>query len=221
MRRKRSGEHMADTTRVFASVAAIVAVGFIGWMGWEAYKASGGAGDRYESCRKGQVAGGAIGGPFNLVDGASGQTVTEKTVIAKPTLVYFGYTFCPDVCPLDMSRNAEAADILEERGMSVNLAFITVDPKRDTAEVVADFAANIHPNAVGLTGTTEQIKAAAAAYKAYYKIPEAEDDLYLVDHSSFTYFMFPEEGFMEFYKSGVAADEMAESVGCFLSVGDG
>lgn len=218
---RRLGSDMADTTRLFAAAAAFVALGFVGWMGWEAYQASSRSGDRYESCRNGQVAGGAIGGPFSLVEGASGKTVTEKDVISGPTLVYFGYTFCPDVCPLDMSRNAEAADILEEQGMDLSLAFITFDPKRDTAEVVADFAANIHPRAIGLTGTPEQIRAAANAYKVYYKIPDAQDDLYLVDHSSFTYLMFPDEGFMEFYKGAVPADEMAQSVGCFLAAQSG
>ncbi len=212
---------MADTTRVFATAAALVAVGFVGWMGWETYRAGTASGDPFADCRAGQVAGGAIGGPFTLIDGANGQTVTEKEVISRPTLVYFGYTFCPDVCPFDMSRNAEVADILEEKGMELGLAFITVDPARDTAQVIADFTSNIHPRAVGLTGSVEQIKVAANAYKAYFKVPEAQDDLYLVEHSAFTYLMFPDRGFMEFYKNGLPADQMAESVACFLSAAEG
>lgn len=212
---------MADNTKFFATVAATVALGFVGWMGWEAYKASAGADEPFAACRGGQVAGGAIGGPFTLTEGATGKSMTEKDVIARPTLVYFGYTFCPDVCPLDMSRNAEVADIMEERGMDLGLAFITVDPKRDTAEVVADFAANIHPKAIGLTGTDAQVRAAADAYKAYFKVPEATDDLYLVDHSAFTYLMLPGQGFMDFYKSSAPADEMAEGVACFLDAAAG
>jgi protein SCO1 len=212
---------MADSTRIFAAAAALVAVGFVGWMGWEAYRASAGSDDPFAACRGGQVAGGAIGGPFTLIEGATGKTVTEKDVITRPTLVYFGYTFCPDVCPFDMSRNAEVADILEEKGMDLGLAFITVDPARDTAQVVADFAFNIHPKAVGLTGSPEQIKAAANAYKAYFKVPLAQDDLYLVDHSPFTYLMLPDHGFMDFYKNGLPADQMAESVACFLSAAEG
>jgi protein SCO1 len=172
--------------------------------------------DEFAACRAGQTGGASIGGPFTLIDGASGQTVTEKDVIQGPTLVYFGYTFCPDVCPLDMARNAEVADILEERGMDVRLAFITVDPARDTASVVADFAANIHPKALGLTGSEAQIKVAKDAYRAYGEAQEAEDEFYLVNHSAFTYLMLPDRGFLDFYKNAAPAEEVAESVGCYL-----
>ena len=205
---------MADSTRMIAAAAAVVAVGFVGWMGWKAFAPGGD--DIFAECRASQVGGGQIGGPFTLVDGATGATVTDAEVITKPTLVYFGYTFCPDVCPLDMSRNAEVADILEEQGQDIRLAFVTVDPDRDTAQVVADFAANIHPKAVGLTGTPDQIKVAADAYRAYYKKQEAEDEFYLVDHSAFTYLMLPGAGFLDFYKHAAPADEVARSVSCYL-----
>jgi protein SCO1 len=151
--------------------------------------------DPYAQCRGGQVAGGDIGGPFTLVD-QTGTTVTDKEVIAKPSLVYFGYTFCPDVCPLDNARNAEAVDILEEMGLDVTPVFISIDPKRDTPEV---------------------IKAASLAYKTYYKAQEATDDYYLVDHSTFTYLMMPETGFVDFFKRDVSPDQMAERVACFLN----
>ena len=178
--------------------------------------------DPFAQCRAGQ-AGADIGGPFTLVEGTSGQTVTEKEVIDRPTLVYFGYTFCPDVCPLDMARNAEVADILEEQGQDVRLAFITVDPARDTAQVVSEFAQNIHPKAVGLTGSEEQIKTAVNAYRAYYKLHEPEEgsDYYLVDHSAFTYLMLPGTGFADFYKHAAPADEVAQSVSCYLQAASG
>ena len=82
--------------------------------------------------------------------------------------------------------------------------------------MVADFAANIHPKAVGLTGTPDQIKVAADAYRAYYKKQEAEDEFYLVDHSAFTYLMLPGTGFLDFYKHAAPADEVARSVSCYL-----
>ena len=99
----------------------------------------GGSDDKFAQCRSSQIAGGAaaIGGPFELVNG-KGETVTDKDVITEPTLVYFGYTFCPDVCPFDMSRNAEAVDILAERGLSVTPLFISIDPDLDTPEVVPE-----------------------------------------------------------------------------------
>ncbi|MBK8438764.1 MAG: SCO family protein [Rhodobacter sp.] len=212
---------MADNTKLPAAVAAVVAAGFLAWTGWLIYGRSAGGDDAFAQCRSGQVGGGAVGGPFTLVDGSTGQTVTDADVISKPTLVYFGYTFCPDVCPLDMSRNAEVADILEEQGLDIRLAFITVDPARDTEEAVAGFAANIHPKAIGLTGSEEQIRTAANAYKAYYKKQEAEDEFYLVDHSAFTYLMLPGSGFLDFYKHAAPADEVAKSVACYLSVPDG
>ena len=170
----------------------------------------------FATCTAGQVAG-DIGGPFELVD-ASGTTVTDQQVITEPTLIYFGYTFCPDVCPLDMSRTADAVDLLEERGMSVTPVFITVDPKRDTPEVVGDFAGNLHDKMIGLTGSPEQVKAASTAYKTYYKSHEGagDDPYYLVDHSTFTYLMLPEHGFVDFFRHETSAEEMAERVACFV-----
>src|SRR5690606_35976056 len=171
--------------KTWAIVAAGATVIFLGVVSYWALNRGGD--DAFAQCRSGQ-AGADIGGPFTLVEGTSGQAVTEKEVIDRPTLVYFGYTFCPDVCPLDMARNAEVADILEEQGQDVRLAFITVDPARDTAQVVSEFAQNIHPKAIGLTGTDEQVKTAVNAYRAYYKLHEAEpgDDYYLVAPSAFT-----------------------------------
>jgi len=203
-----------DKTWAFVAAGAVAALlgGTALWLGLNR------GSDPFAQCRAGQ-AGADIGGPFTLVDGATGKTVTDKEVIDRPTLVYFGYTFCPDVCPLDMSRNAEVADILEEQGQDVRLAFITVDPGRDTAQVVADFAYNIHPKAIGLTGSDAQIKAAAGVYRAYYKLQDTSEEYYLVDHSAFTYLMLPGTGFADFYKHAAPADEVAQSVSCYLQAG--
>lgn len=172
--------------------------------------------DPLAKCRGGQVAGGAIGGPFTLVD-KTGATVTEKEVLKKPSLVYFGYTFCPDVCPLDAQRNAEAVDILAEKGLDVTPVFITIDPARDTPAVLADFTAAVHPKMVGLTGSADQVKAASVAYKTYFKQQPAEDEYYLMDHSTFTYLMMPNVGFVEFFDRDIPADQMAEKVACFVN----
>nr|WP_321249879.1 SCO family protein [uncultured Ruegeria sp.] len=173
--------------------------------------------DKFAKCRSSQIAGGAaaIGGPFELVN-AHGDTVTDKNVITEPTLVYFGYTFCPDVCPFDMSRNAEAIDILAERGQSVTPLFISIDPDRDTPEVVGDYAFNLHERMIALTGSPEQVKAASKAYKTYYKAQDKSDEYYLVDHSTFTYLVTPEDGFLEFFKRDDTAEQIADKVGCFL-----
>ena len=157
----------------------------------------------------------AIGGPFTLVNG-QGQTVTDKDVITEPALIYFGYTFCPDVCPLDVDRNASAVEILEQRGQIVTPVFITVDPERDTPEVVGEFAEVMHPRMIGLTGSAEQVKAASQAYRTYYKAHPKVDDEYLVDHSTFSYLVMPEEGFVEYFRREVRPEQMADQIGCFL-----
>ncbi|SDE38572.1 protein SCO1/2 [Salipiger thiooxidans] len=174
-------------------------------------------GDVFADCRSSAVAGGAgaIGGPFELVN-AQGETVTDADVFTEPSLVYFGYTFCPDVCPFDVSRNAEAVDLLAERGISVTPVFISIDPERDTPEVVGDFAYNMHEKMIGLTGSPEQVQAASQAYRTYYKKQESEDEFYLVDHSTFTYLVLPEQGFVEFFRRDVTPEEMAEKSACFI-----
>lgn len=173
--------------------------------------------DQFAQCRASTVAGGAgaLGGPFELVN-AEGKTVTDTDVITEPSILYFGYTFCPDVCPLDVNRNALAVDVLEERGMSVTPVFISIDPKRDTPDVVGDFAANMHERMIGLTGSPEQVKAVSQAYRTYYRAQDGEDDYYLVDHSTFSYLVMPEHGFVEFFRREITPDQMAETVACFV-----
>ena len=201
--------------RVMAIGAVLVVLAFLAVSLMLVYRSDGDS-DKYAQCKNSAVAGGAeLGGPFELVN-AQGQTVTDADVITEPSLVYFGYTFCPDVCPLDVDRNARAVDELEARGISATPVFISVDPARDTPEVVGDFAANMHPKMIGLTGSPEQIKAASQAYKTYYKAHPSDDDLYLVDHSTFTYLVLPEVGFVDFFRREVTPEQMAERVQCFV-----
>ena len=204
-------------TRIYAIVSALGALVFLGGL----WVVTGGqdSGDKYAQCRKTAVAGGAqIGGAFTLVD-ENGATVTDRDVIDQPSLVYFGYTFCPDVCPLDNARNAEAVEILESRGDIVKPVFISIDPQRDTPEILRDFTDNLHPRMVGLTGTPEQVKAASQTYRTYFKKQEPEEgneQFYLVDHSTFTYLVFPDEGFIEFFKRDTTPEALADGVQCFL-----
>lgn len=200
-------------TKIYAGVAVAAMAALLGGSAYWVY--SNQANDKFAECRGGQVAGGAIGGPFTLVN-QNGETVTDKDVITKPSLVYFGYTFCPDVCPLDNARNAEAVDILDEMGIDVTPIFISIDPNRDTPEVMGEFASVMHPKMIGLTGTEEQVKAASLAYKTYFKKQDSDDEFYLVDHSTFTYLMLPDIGFVDFFKREVTPDEMAQTVACFV-----
>ena len=200
-------------SRIIAPIAAIAAAVLVGgsWLATRDVNP-----DQFAQCRASAVAGGtAIGGPFELVN-AKGETVTDKDVITEPTMIYFGYTFCPDVCPLDVSRNAEATDFLAEGGQSMTPLFISIDPNRDTPEVVGDFAFNMHEKMIGLTGSPEQVMAASQAYRTYYKAHPADDEYYLVDHSTFSYLVLPEHGFVEFFHREIGAKDMAKTVGCFI-----
>ncbi|WP_295078175.1 SCO family protein [Tabrizicola sp.] len=200
-------------TKLYAGVAAAAVAAFLGFMTWMVVYDR--PDDAYAQCRQGQFAGGDIGGPFTLVN-TSGQTVTDTEVLTKPSLVYFGYTFCPDVCPLDMARNVEAVDLLEEQGLDVSPVFISIDPERDTPDVLKDYASNMHPRLIALTGTADQVKAAAQAYKTVYKKRETGDEFYLMDHMTFTYLMLPGEGFVDFFRREITSEKMAESVACFV-----
>lgn len=201
--------------RNIAIIAIVVVIGGLGGM-W--YVSKGGEVDALAQCRAGAVAGGAasIGGPFELVD-ENGMTVTDKDIITEPSILYFGYTFCPDVCPMDVSRNAEAVSVLEDRGIMVKPVFISIDPKRDTPEALRDFTDVMHPRMVGLTGTPAQVKAASQAYRTYYKKQDGDDqDYYLVDHSTYSYLVFPEVGFVDFFKRNESPEQMADRVQCFV-----
>ncbi|WP_299193917.1 SCO family protein [uncultured Litoreibacter sp.] len=172
--------------------------------------------DQFAQCSQGAVAGGDIGGPFELVS-ETGATVTERDVITEPTLVYFGYTYCPDVCPLDAARNAEAVDVLKEQGVDATPVFITIDPERDTPEVLAEFTDVMHPKMIGLTGSAGQVKAASQAYRTFYKKQPGGGEDYLVDHSTFTYLVLPEKGFVDFFRRDATPDQMAETVACYAN----
>ena len=171
--------------------------------------------DQFADCRSTAIAGGnaTIGGPFELTD-HTGQRVTDTDVIDGPTLIYFGYTFCPDVCPLDTYRNAEAVAVLEESGISVKPVMITIDPKRDTPETLAVFVEYMYKDMVGLSGSTEDIATAIKAYRVY-AAKNGDGENYLMDHSTYTYLMAPEHGFLEFFRRDVSAEDMADSVACF------
>jgi len=201
-------------SKTYAIAAGAIVVALLGGT-FAVVKLGGGEDDIFAGCRTSQTGGGAIGGPFELVD-ETGTTVRDTDVITGPTLIYFGYTFCPDVCPLDSMRNAQAIEILDEQGVEVTPVFITIDPERDTVDVVRDFTDNFHERMIGLTGSPDQIRAASQAYKTYYARQEGDDEYYLMDHTTMSYLVFPEIGFQEFYRRDVTPEQMAESLSCFV-----
>ena len=166
----------------------------------------------------GQPGGLTVGGPFSLTDG-DGKAVTDKTWRGKYVLVYFGYTFCPDVCPATLNNVADALDKLGSKADRLQPLFITVDPRRDTAAVVKQYAAAFGPRMVGLTGTAEQITAVAKAYRVYYaehRTGTGPDD-YSMDHSSVLYLMGPDGQFVAPVRADQTGSEIAAALAKLMS----
>ncbi|MDD9878677.1 MAG: SCO family protein [Magnetovibrio sp.] len=157
----------------------------------------------------------AIGGPFQLTNHL-GQAVTEKDFMGKHMLVFFGYTFCPDVCPTTLTDVSSALDILGDAADKITPVFISVDPARDTPEHLKEYATYFHPRLVALTGTDAQIAAVAKAYRVYYakakQDPGADADDYLMDHSSVIYLMGPDGRFRVHFSHGTDPKTMAKRI---------
>jgi protein SCO1 len=164
------------------------------------------------------VQGADIGGPFQLT-AQTGERVSSEQLIDGPTLIYFGYTFCPDVCPVDTQIIAQAVDILAGQGIEVTPVFITIDPERDTPEALADYAEAVHPQMVALTGTPDEIQAAADAYKVFYQKVEMEDSVAgcLMNHTSYFYLMTPEQGLTALFRRDVTPESLASDIARVLA----
>jgi protein SCO1/2 len=154
-----------------------------------------------------------IGGPFTLVDG-TGSTVTEKHFSGKYMLVFFGFTHCPDICPTSLLITKNALEHIGKKVENIVPVFITVDPERDTADVVGRYVKNFGPRFVGLTGTAEQIKKAADAYKVFYqKVEDKGSGLgYVMDHSGFLYLMGPDGKYIAHFPHTITEQALAEGL---------
>lgn len=159
-----------------------------------------------------------IGGPFTLID-HDGKTVTNADFQGHLMLVYFGYTYCPDVCPTALTGIAEALDILADGADEITPIFITVDPERDTPEGMADYVDVFHPRMVGLSGSVEQTTAAARAYRVFFAKVQEEDggpEDYLMDHSAYTYLMDRQGKFLTHFPHGADPTVMAKDIAQYL-----
>jgi len=134
-----------------------------------------------------------IGGPFTLIDG-TGKPLSDSSFRGRYMLVYFGFTHCPDICPTTLLVMTNALQKLGDASRKIVPIFISLDPERDTPEIVSTYVQNFSPNLVGLTGSLKQIRAVADAYKIYFKKVEVKDSAlgYMVDHSGFMYLMGPD-----------------------------
>ena len=153
-----------------------------------------------------------VGGPFELID-HTGRTVTEADFTDTHKLVYFGYTFCPDICPSGLTTISTALDLLGEDAIRIKPLFITIDPNRDTVGALASYHEHFHPSFSNLTGTPEQIATVARAYRVFYRKAESEDTSdYLMDHSTVTYLMGPSGEYITHFGHDVTPGQLAEAI---------
>ena len=199
---------MSRTAKIIlaAWALAILAGGF--WIAYDSLAPS--APDKLSAGdQRGLFSGPQIGGPFALID-QDGKPRSDADFRGKPMLVYFGYTFCPDVCPTELMQMANAAELLGADAAKIQLVFITVDPERDTPAVLKDYVAQFSPHMVGLTGSAEAIAQAAKAYRVYYaKAKPDSDGLYMMDHSSLFYLMDGAGRFVTHFSPRTRTEEMA------------
>ena len=202
-RRRRRSNRPFWIMIVIATAAILIGLRLVVW---------GGAHVHDESAAQGETPV-AIGGPFALQDG-DGNAVTDHDFRGKLMLVYFGYTFCPDICPTELGLVAKALDALtpEQREKVVPL-FITVDPERDTPSVMKTYTAAFHSGIIGLTGTVDQIEVAKKAYRIYAaKVPGGDEKTYSMDHSSVLYLMGADGAYLEHFNRNATLDQIVEDL---------
>jgi cytochrome oxidase Cu insertion factor (SCO1/SenC/PrrC family) len=158
---------------------------------------------------------GTVGGPFALTD-QTGKLRTDAEFRGKLMVVYFGYTYCPDVCPTDLMAISKAIDALGALGEEVQPIFITIDPERD-AKILGEYVAAFHPRLVGLTGSAEQIRSVATAYKAYYAKLDGGSGEYTIDHAGVIYLMGRDGQYLGFMPPQTSPDRLTEVLRKYLT----
>jgi len=169
----------------------------------------------------GNLSGSDIGGRFALEDGR-GQKVTNESLKGRWQLVYFGFTYCPDICPTDVQKMAQAVRLLEKaepkKAARLVPIFISVDPERDTPAIASEFAAQFHPRMLGLSGSPQAVGATMKAFRVYArKQAGASADSYLMDHSTMLYLLDENGAPVQFYTRDQSAQAIADSLAAFVS----
>lgn len=153
-----------------------------------------------------------VGGAFEMVD-HTGKAVTQADYTGRYKLIYFGYSYCPDVCPTELQRMIAALDQVGDAAAQIVPIFVSVDPERDTPEQLAEYVPMFHPRLVGLTGSAEQVAAIADAWKVYYARAEDEESTnYLMDHSSYIYLMGPDDAPLKIFRPNTKPADMADAI---------
>ena len=157
----------------------------------------------------------AIGGPFQLTD-QSGQTVTEKDLQGRPTLIFFGFTHCPDVCPTELFQVSEILRAMGKDADRINAYFVSVDPERDTRAAMKDYLSSFDPHLKGLTGDPEAVAKVLSAYRVYAKKVPLKDGDYTMDHTALTYLMDRDGHFVAPFKLDRKPEEAAADLKKYL-----
>jgi protein SCO1/2 len=189
---------MSKTAKLVLAIWIGVLLVGAGWIVWDIVAGQGAPGAA------------SIGGSFTLTD-QNGRRVTDADFTGKPAIVYFGYTYCPDACPTALEQLGAAAKD------KVTVLFITVDPERDTAKVLKEYLENFGPEFIGLSGTPEEIAAAASKFRVFYrKVPGKEGAPYLMDHSSVLYVMDRRGRYVQAFTHNSRASDIAAAVAKLL-----
>ena len=197
--------------RVRIGAYGLIVVVLALWGGWW-FASSGAKRLGLDGAGLGITSGVSVGGPFKLVDSA-GKSVSDTDFRGKWMLVYFGYTFCPDVCPTELQVIATALDGLGPDAVKIAPIFITIDPERDTKELINGYVKLFDDRLIGLTGSVAEIAAVTRAYRVYYAKAERKDATqYLMDHSSFIYLIGPDGKLRGLYRPGSTAQELTAAL---------
>lgn len=200
------------------TLQALIAAGALATMAGGAAVAHSPGPDTGTTAVNAEQRGHAPGGPFTLTD-HKGRQVTDQDYRGKFLLVFFGYTFCPDVCPTTLAEVALTLDLLGDDANALAPLFISVDPGRDSPAVLAEYVDVFHPDIIGLTGTADQVTQVARGYMVHFErahdadsaAPE-NDPYYRMDHSSFTYLMGPDGSYRTVFAYGTPPERMAEKI---------
>ncbi len=196
-------------------VAALIGIGIRYYVDSEPIPAAAGVSGTVKSSGDGR-----IGGKFSMID-HRGRQVTERDFHGKFMLIFFGYTFCPDICPTELQTMSEVLDALGRDAEKVRPVFATIDPERDTAPVLADYLSNFHARFIGLTGTKGQVADTARTFGVYYarvksrnapdRNPDGEKE-YLMNHSAFIFLMDGDGRFRAAFRAGIGNDGMVRRI---------
>jgi protein SCO1/2 len=196
-----------NATRVIYMLAALLVAltGLASYMAVSLYMDRGSSGTIISD------AGITIGGPFELTN-QDGQTVTNASFAGKPYLMFFGFTHCPDICPTKLAEISIILDELGDKADDLNVLFVSVDPERDTPEVLKEYISSFHPQISGLSGSVEAVAATAKSHRAYYRKVPLDDGDYTVDHSTVVYLFDDEGAFVSPFNVEADASEAAARI---------